>query len=194
VSTLNSLNSLDIVLILIISISMLMSIRKGFSRELISVTSSIVALLLGMWFYDKAGVLVQPYVDSAPAANLLGFVLIVVVVLMLGSLIAWIVGRFLITVGLSFFDRLLGAAFGLLRGGMIAVALLTAFMAFGPHAGTDSAPPAVVHSKIAPYVLEASRVAVAVAPADLKQSFRKYYTKVKETLEKTTGMGRKEDS
>ena len=193
-STLNNLNWLDIVLILILSLSMLMSIRKGFSREVISVTSSIVALLLGMWFYEKAGALVKPWVDSPDAARLLGFVLIVVGVLVLGSLVAWIVGRFLRTVGLSFFDRLLGAAFGLLRGGMIAVALLTAFMAFGPHVGTDSAPPAVVHSKIAPYVLEASRVAVALAPPDLKQSFRKYYTKVKETLEKTTGLGRKEDS
>ena len=40
--------------------------------------------------------------------------------------------RFLRTIGLSFFDRLLGAGFGLVRGLLIAIALLTAFMAFGP--------------------------------------------------------------
>ena len=171
-----------------------MSLRKGFSREVISLTASFFALLLGMWFYGTAGALVQPYVDSPRVANLLGFILVVAAVLIVGSLLAWIVGRFLRTVGLSFFDRLLGAVFGLARGFLLAMALLTAFMAFGPHAGSDDAPAAVVHSKIAPYVLEASRVAVAIAPMDLKQSFRKYYARVKSTWQQTAGKRREEDS
>jgi membrane protein required for colicin V production len=194
VSTLGAFNWLDIVLLLILTISTLTSLRKGFSREVITLAASMLALLLGMWFYGTAAVLVQPYVDSARIANLLGFLLIFFGILILGTLFSWIMGRFLDTVGLSFFDRLLGAVFGLIRGGFIVVALLTAFMAFGPHAGTDAAPSAVIDSKVAPYVLEASRVAVSIAPMDLKQSFRKYYSKVKETLEKTTGSGRKEDS
>lgn len=188
------MNWLDILLLLILSVSTWMSLRKGFSREVISLAASFFALLLGMWFYGTAGAMVQPWVESPRVAKLLGFILVVAGVMMLGSLLAWIVNRFLRTVGLSFFDRLLGAGFGLLRGGVISVALLTAFMAFGPHAGTDETPGAVVHSKIAPYVLEASRAAVAVAPMDLKQSFRKYYSKVKSTLQKTTGSGREQDS
>lgn len=187
-------NWLDVVLLLILGFSTVKSLRRGFSREIIGLTASFFALLLAMWFYGTAGALLQPYVDSPRVAKFLGFVLVVVGVMMLGSFVSWIVGRFLQTVGLSFFDRLLGGFFGLLRGGLFAVALLTAFMAFGPHAATDAAPSAVVHSKIAPYVLQASEVAVAIAPMDLKQSFRKYYHRVKETLENTSGKSREEES
>ncbi len=85
-----------------------------------------------MWFYGLAGSFLIPYVSSPRVANLIGFLLVVFAVLICGGLLGWIVSRFLRTIGLSFFDRLLGAAFGFARGVLIAIALLTAFMAFGP--------------------------------------------------------------
>lgn len=188
------MNWLDIVLVFILAVSTFLSLRKGFSREVISLAASFFALLLGMWFYGTAGALVQPYVDSPRAANLLGFLLVVVSVMLVGALFAWLVGKLLRTVGLSFFDRFLGAAFGLARGLLVSIALLTAFMAFGPHAEGEDAPASVVHSTIAPYLLEASRVAVSIAPMDLKLSFRKYYSRVKSTWQKTAGTRREEDS
>jgi len=38
----------------------------------------------------------------------------------------------------------------------------------------------VIHSQIAPWLLEASRYGVAIAPMELKQSFRKYYGQIQE--------------
>jgi hypothetical protein len=65
-------------------------------------------------------------------------------------------------------------------------------MAFVPHEG-DAAPSAVIHSQFAPYVLEASRLFVAIAPMDLKQSFHKRYSQVKSALQKPApGRGDKE--
>ncbi|MDP9171900.1 MAG: CvpA family protein [Acidobacteriota bacterium] len=166
------MNWLDIALLVILAISTLMSFRKGFSREIIGLAASLFALVLGMWFYGLAGSFVAPYVSSPRVANLLGFFILVVGVLVTGSIAGAIVSRFIRTIGLSFFDRLLGAAFGLLRGLLVAIAVLTAFTAFGAQA----APQALLHSRIAPYVLEASRFFVAVAPMDLKQSFRRRYS------------------
>jgi len=100
------------------------------------------------------------------------------------AMAGWIVNRFLRTIGLSFFDRLLGAVFGLARGVLIAMALLTAFLAFGPLIGPGATPAAVVNSRIAPYVLEASRLFVSIAPMELKASFRKQYTQVKSAWRK----------
>jgi membrane protein required for colicin V production len=111
-------------------------------------------------------------------ANLIGFLLVVLAVLLLGSLIGWIVSRFLRSIGLSFFDRVLGAAFGLVRGLLVAMALLTAFMAFGPQVDSNTSA-AVLHSRIAPFVLDASHFVVALAPMELKSSFRKQYSQVK---------------
>lgn len=176
------MNWLDFLLIAILLCSVIMSARKGFSREIIGLAAALFALVLGMWFYGLAGSFVLPYVNSPRVANLIGFLVVVLAVLLCGGIIGWIVNRFLRTIGLSFFDRLLGAGFGLVRGLLIAMALLTGFMAFGP----DSVSSPVVHSRIAPWVLGASHAFVAIAPMELKSSFRKQYAQVKSALEKNS--------
>jgi len=187
-------NWLDVVLIVVLAFSTIQSLRKGFSREVVGLAASLAALVLAMWFYGMAGTFIAPYVGSARTANLLGFVLVIVAVLLVGSLIGWIVSRFLRTVGLSFFDRLLGAAFGFARGLLITIAVLTAVMAFGPRAENNPTPEAVVHSRIAPWVLEASRWFVAIAPMELKQSFRERYSQVKSGLAEYTRTREDKDS
>ncbi len=186
------MNWLDIVLVVVLAFSTLRSFRKGFSREIVGLVAALLALVLAMWFYGQAGAFVAPYLGSAVLANLAGFLLVVVGVIAAGSLLGWIVSRFLRTVGLSFFDRLLGAAFGLIRGFLIAVALLTAYIAFAPHGEKDSAPSAVVHSQIAPWVLEASHVFVAIAPMELKQGFSKGYADIRSAVSAKTNSGKKE--
>ena len=110
------MNWLDYVLIVLLAYSTFRSFRKGFSREIIGLTASLLALILGMWFYGTAASYLAPYIGSARLANLAGFLIVVALVIVAGSLVGRIVRRFLSTVGLSFFDRILGAGFGLLRG------------------------------------------------------------------------------
>jgi len=61
-------------------------------------------------------------------------------VLLVGALVGFVVGRFLKVTGLSFFDRLLGAGFGVLRAAVIAVVVVAGLMAFSH----GDAPPAAV--------------------------------------------------
>jgi membrane protein required for colicin V production len=187
-------NWLDVVLIVVLAFSTLQSLRKGFSREIVGMAAALAALVLAMWFYGMAGTFIAPYVGSARTANLLGFGLVIITVLLLGSLVGWIVSRFLRTIGLSFFDRLLGAAFGFVRGLLITIAVLTAVMAFGPRTDNNPTPEAVVHSRIAPWVLEASRWFVAIAPMELKQSFRERYSQVESGLKQYTRTREDKDS
>jgi membrane protein required for colicin V production len=184
-------NWLDYVLIAILLFSVVLSARKGFSREIIGLAAAVFALFLGMWFYGLAGSPFIPYVSSTRVANLIGFLLVVFAVLLCGGLAGVIVNRFLRTIGLSFFDRLLGAAFGLARGLLVAIALLTAYMAFGPEVDSKTVSTSVVHSRIAPYVLDASHLFVAIAPMELKSSFRKQYVELKSALEKNAPHERK---
>ena len=179
------MNWLDYVLIALLAFSSYRSFSKGFSREVIGLTASFLALVLGMWFYGTAASYIAPYTGSPRLANLGGFFVVVALVIAAGSLVGRIVRRFLRTVGLSFFDRTLGAGFGLLRGLFIAIALLTAYTAFGPPAVSGSEPDAVLHSQIAPYILDASHYFVAVAPMDLKNSFGTQYSEFKRALEKS---------
>ena len=62
-------------------------------------------------------------------------------------------------------------SFGCVRGVLISMALLTAWSAFGEHATAGAESSAVV--------LSASRLFVAIAPMDLKQSFHRYYSQAR---------------
>jgi membrane protein required for colicin V production len=180
------MNWLDYVLIAILGYSVVQSFRRGFSREIIGLVAAIAALVMGMWFYADAGALLKHWITSDRARNLAGFLLVVFAVLLAGSVVGAIVRRFVSAVGLSFFDRLLGACFGLIRGALIAIALLTAYMAFGPGSDTKTAPFAVVHSQIAPYLLKASSVFVDAAPTELKRNFHLVYDEARTEIENMT--------
>jgi membrane protein required for colicin V production len=173
------MNWLDYLLIAVLTFSAIRSFTRGFSREVIGLCAAIAALILGMWFYGTASSLVRTWITSDRAANFIGFLVVVFAVLLSGAILGAIVKRFLSAVGLSFFDRLLGACFGLLRGALIAIALLTAYIAFGPQTGSKTAPAGVVQSKIAPYLLSASGIFVDIAPMELKRSFREVYDEVR---------------
>jgi len=180
------MNWLDAVLLLLLGWSVVTAFRKGFTREVIGVISVIVGLLAGAWFYgtvaayllpyDSSRGAVWPHFTSRAAANLAGFLVVFFGVLLLGAFVSFLVQKFLRLTGLSFFDRLLGAGFGLLRGGLIGVALVTGIMAFSP----DQRPPAaVVGSRVAPYMIDGARVVVTVAPHELKTGFHNTYEQVK---------------
>jgi membrane protein required for colicin V production len=66
-------------------------------------------------------------------------------------------------IGLGFFDRLLGAVFGYLRGCLLCVAILMAVSAF--------LPPnlAVAKSSLSPYFLAGAHAVSFVVPHDLRQ-------------------------
>ena len=170
------MNWLDIVLLIIIAGSVASSLRRGITREIIALASVILALILGTWFYGVAGAFLLPYVSSKEIAHFVGFILVFVGVLIVGALVGALVGRLLKISGLSFLDHLLGALFGAVRGILICVALMMAVLAFS----TEGHPPeAVVRSRVAPYVVDASRVCAAAAPHELKEGFRKTYAQVK---------------
>ena len=170
------MNWLDIVLVVILAASVALSFRKGLSREVIGLTSVILAILLGIWFYGTAGSFLLPYLSSRELANFAGFMLVFCGVMLVGHLVSYIVGRFLRVTGLSVFDHLLGAVFGALRGVLISVALIMAIMAFSRG---DKPPSSVVQSRTAPYMVDAARGFAAMAPRELKDGFRKTYGEVK---------------
>ncbi|HYW44617.1 MAG TPA: CvpA family protein [Bryobacteraceae bacterium] len=180
------MNWLDAVLIVILVASVLSSYRKGFSREVIGLVSGVLALLLGIWFYGSAGSFLLPYVSSRAAANFAGFFLVFCGVLLLGGIVSFVVGRFLRVTGLSIVDHALGAGFGLLRGIVVAVALIMGIMAFSPGEGPPSS---VVNSRLSPYVASAARVCAAVAPKELKDGFWKTYAELKTAWQKALDKG-----
>jgi len=170
------MNWLDVLLLLILAASVVTSFSTGLAREVVGLFSMIAALVLAIWFYGTAGSFLRPYVSAPGIANFCGFLIVFCGVLILGALIGKLLSRMMKVAGLSFVDRLLGAGFGAVRGLLVSIALVLALLAFTPG---KSPPNAVVHSRVAPYVIDAARVVAAVAPHELKDGFRKSYEQVK---------------
>lgn len=170
------MNWLDIVLLIVLAASVVTSFSTGLAREVVGLISLIAALVLAIWFYGTAGSFLLPFVSSPAIAHFCGFLIVFAVVLVAGAILGRLLARFLKVAGLSFVDRLLGAGFGMVRGLLISIAFVLALLAFTPG---PSPPNAVVHSKVAPYVIDAARVCAAIAPHELKDGFRKSYEQVK---------------
>ena len=177
------MNWLDMMLIAILAVSIVASFAKGFTREVIGLVAAVAALLCGSWFYRIAGDVVRPWVGSREVANLCGFLLIVAAVIVLGWLVSLLVSRMMKAVGLSWLDRLLGLAFGVARGVIVCVAVITAIVAFAPGADAKTPPQAVVQSTVAPYIIDAAHVLTLAAPKELRDGFARRYEQVKRMWE-----------
>jgi membrane protein required for colicin V production len=70
--------------------------------------------------------------------------------------------------GLSWLDRLLGAGFGIVRGFLIAIALVSVLVAFAPRPLPDW----IVRSRLLPWVARASDITASLAPKAVKEAYR----------------------
>jgi membrane protein required for colicin V production len=183
-------NWLDYIFIAILLLSTLFALRKGFVRETIGLVASIAGLVLAFWFYGTPASFLEPFLSSRRLANLLGFVIVFGVVVSAGWLIGALMNRFVKASGLTFFDRFLGAVFGLARGAAVCMALLTAYIAWSPRLQESVAPAAVLNSQLAPVLTEASRIAVSLAPMELKQSFHEGLAWLQKARNDVAGTGK----
>jgi membrane protein required for colicin V production len=166
---------MDLLLALVIVSSVLTGFAAGFARVGVGFAALIFGMFAGFWFYGIVAAYVVDYVSSQAIANLIGFFVILMVVMVLGAIVGRILAKFFKWVGLSWLDRLLGGAFGVVRGFVIAAAMVTVLLAFSP-----SPPPrSVVDSKLLPYVINVSDVLAALTPREIKDSFYATKDKVK---------------
>lgn len=169
------MNWLDIVLGILILISVVSGIRRGLARAAIGFCAVIFGLFCALWFYGMLGAHLR-FAGSRNIANLIAFFVIFLGVVLTGSLIGFLIDRLLKLVRLSWLNRLLGGAFGLIRGALVGAIVVLALMAFWP----GPAPRPVTQSRLAPYVIDTARVLAAAAPYEVKTAFRNSYARVKQ--------------
>ena len=160
------MNFLDFLLLILIAWSVFRGFTAGFAREGIGFAASILGILFGLWFYGLPAAWVRDYF-SARVANLIGFLIVFTFIVLIGAIVSRVLSNVFKWAGLSWMDRILGAAFGLVRGSLVAIALVMVITAFAP------APPPqfIAESRVMPYITDAASAIAAVAPSELKQNF-----------------------
>ncbi len=169
-------NWLDWVLVIIIVLSVVTAIRKGFVAELISLASAIAALIIAALNYERLAPLLAGFTRSRGVALGVSFILIFFAVMVTGALIAVIAGKLIRKVQLQWFDRFLGGIFGLARGLLVDCVLLLVMMTFAIQQA------AMEKSVLAPYFVTGSRVIALAMPRNMRNGFLTGFDAFKKVL------------
>ena len=167
-NVLSSFSFLDWVLIAILIYSTATAFLRGIVLELFSLGGLIAGILIASWNYQRLALPLHHLLNSLfklslSVCDILAFILIVIAVMLLAALLAKLIRGTAHTIGLGFFDRVLGAIFGVLRGCLIGVCLLMTVAAFLPQSRWAA------KSRLAPYFLAGVHAVSFVVPVGLQQ-------------------------
>ena len=121
---LNAINWADYVIIAIIIVSTLVSIIRGFIREVLSLATWVVAFIVAFSFCDKLADAFIAYTENSSLRFAIAFAILFLVTLILGGLIAHLISILISKARLNLADRSLGMIFGFMRGIIVIGVLL----------------------------------------------------------------------
>lgn len=116
---------IDIGIIIIVILSTVVGIYRGFIKEVLTLLSWVIGITLAYNFYH----LLSPYLEFIKIPiirSVVAGVIIFISVIMLLSVVNFILSKSLGLVGFKWFDRSLGAGFGVVR----AIALMSILVIF----------------------------------------------------------------
>jgi membrane protein required for colicin V production len=156
------MNALDWLLVILVVYSAVRAFLRGFFQEAFALGGLISGFLFACWFYRPLALDLKGLIPPTQIAELAAFLLILAGAMILASLVGKLLRHTASAIGLGFVDRVLGTAFGFVRGALLGVVLLLALTAFLPSA------PWIENSRLAPYFLRAAHAVSFVMPSDLK--------------------------
>lgn len=117
-------NHLDWIALIVIGLSALLSLWRGFIREAMSLAGWVLAFVLANLFAVNLAELIGDLIANRTGRYMVAWSLLFVLVLVLSSVLAMLLSKLIKASGLGIVDRLLGTVFGVLRGALIVMALV----------------------------------------------------------------------
>ncbi len=155
---------LDLSLIVVILISALLAMLRGFTREVLAIASWIVAAAAGAYLYPYLLPYVKPYVSKEPWASIASATAIFFVALILVSIITVNLSDAILDSRVGALDRSLGFLFGAARGFILCVIAFVFFQMLDP---VDKQPIWVKNARMRPLLQSVGDDMQAMLPHDL---------------------------
>jgi membrane protein required for colicin V production len=162
----------DFLVLALTASSVVSGALRGIVRALLTGAALIIGLLIAAQGYGAAGAILLGLnlVESEGAANAGGFLLIMIIALVGGFLAGRLVSGGLKHVRLEWFDRVLGGAFGLLRGWAVCSILYLALTAFPVHLST------VTEARTAPILAQGAKLFGVFTSQEMRTRFYESYS------------------
>ena len=154
----------DGIILLVILLSAVQAASAGFFQEAFGISGLVFGYLLAAWNYQSLANRFLQY-SSPWLVEIAAFLIIFVGVMILAGIAGRIAHWLMKEAGLAVFDRILGAALGLVKGCLLVAIVLTSMTAFTPTSKW------LQGSELAPYFLVVGRAAIWIAPAELRHRF-----------------------
>lgn len=118
------MNEVDWVICCVMGISALVSLFRGFVKEAISLLLWLFAFGLAIGLSGKMAQLLIDWISQPPVRQIVAFAILFFSTLIVGGLVGQLFSALIKKAGLGAFDRLLGMAFGAVRGAVIVLVVI----------------------------------------------------------------------
>ena len=115
---------LDIVIIVIVLLSAVISLARGFVKEAFSLAIWVLAFWLSWSFFRDLEVPLREWIGSPTARLGIAFALLMIATLTVGGLVNYLIIQLVERTGMSGSDRLIGMVFGAARGILLVAVLV----------------------------------------------------------------------
>ncbi len=118
------MTSFDYVVLIIIGLSIIFSVMRGMVREVLAILGWVAAFYVGRTYTDQVLPMMPVDIPSESLRVLAAFLVLFLATLLLASLLGIALSAIIRKVGLGWFNRLLGAMFGVIRGLLVVCVLV----------------------------------------------------------------------
>jgi membrane protein required for colicin V production len=175
---------LDLGLIVIVLVSALLSMLRGFTREVLAIASWGIAAAAAYYFYPAGVPYLKPYIPKESVLPYASATIIFLVTLIIVSIITVKISDAILDSKVGALDRSLGFLFGAARGLLLCV---VAFLFFNWLVPPKSQPEWVKNAKTRPLLQNSGEQLMALLPDDPNNTFLKKLRPAKDGEDKPAG-------
>ncbi len=118
------MNWADWSIVAILALSSLISLKRGFVKEALSLIVWAAAFIIAMLFSGRLSTLLVDAIATPSIREMAAFAILFIAALIVGAMVNYLVSTLVKMTGLSGTDRLLGMVFGVARGLIVVMAIL----------------------------------------------------------------------